>query len=68
LQVTDSDWTAELVQGVLGAHPEEVRRYLAGNEALLHWVFGQVMAAAGGKANPQMVRTELLRQLGSDNK
>lgn len=67
LQVSDSDWTAELVHGVLNAHPEEVRRYLAGNEALLNWLFGQVIAAAGGKANPQMVREELLRQLSGKN-
>ena len=64
LQVFDADWTADLVRGVLTAHPEEVRRYLSGNEALLNWLFGQVMAAAGGKANPQVARAELLRQLG----
>jgi aspartyl-tRNA(Asn)/glutamyl-tRNA(Gln) amidotransferase subunit B len=64
LQVFDADWTADLVRGVLTAHPEEVRRYLSGNEALLIWLFGQVMAAAGGKANPQVARAELLRQLG----
>ena len=49
----------------LRANPHELDAYLAGKENLLNFFFGQVMRSAGGKANPQMVRTELVRQLNA---
>ena len=33
--------------------------------ALLNWFFGQAMRAAQGKANPQLLRKELERQLNA---
>ncbi|MEN6481994.1 MAG: hypothetical protein ABFD29_07445 [Anaerolineaceae bacterium] len=47
------------------ANPHELDAYLAGKENLLNFFFGQVMRSAGGKANPQMVRAELVRQLNA---
>ncbi|MHB8193489.1 MAG: Asp-tRNA(Asn)/Glu-tRNA(Gln) amidotransferase subunit GatB [Bellilinea sp.] len=62
-QVSDSDVIAGLVQQVLESNPEELYNYLNGKETLSNWFFGMVMRSAGGKANPQVVRAELERQL-----
>jgi aspartyl-tRNA(Asn)/glutamyl-tRNA(Gln) amidotransferase subunit B len=62
-QVSDSDQIAEMVKSVLDANPEQVAGYLSGKEGLINWLFGQVMRAAKGKANPQVVREELISQL-----
>lgn len=62
-QVSDSDVIASLVQQVLQEHPKELETYLSGKETISHWFFGQVMRAAGGQGNPQVIRAELERQL-----
>lgn len=62
-QVSDSGQIAEIVQAVINANPEQVAEYLGGKEGLINWLFGQVMRSAKGKANPQIVREELFRQL-----
>jgi aspartyl-tRNA(Asn)/glutamyl-tRNA(Gln) amidotransferase subunit B len=62
-QVSDSDLIADLVQKTLQQHPQELASYLAGKETLANWFFGQVMRAARGQANPQVLRAELERQL-----
>ncbi len=62
-QVSDSDLITAMVKNVLDTHPDEVKAYQAGKETLANWLFGQVMRQAGGKADPQMVRTELENQL-----
>ena len=64
-QVTDSDVISNLVSRVIAAHPDELASYLAGKETLSNWFFGQVMRAAGGKANPAMLKTELENQLSA---
>ena len=47
-----------------GGQPEgAVQAYLAGKETLAKWLFGQVMRAASGQANPQVMQGELERQL-----
>jgi aspartyl-tRNA(Asn)/glutamyl-tRNA(Gln) amidotransferase subunit B len=51
------------VRGVLEANPKEVQAYLDGKETLSKWLFGQVMRAARGQANPQVLQGELDRQL-----
>ena len=63
LQVSDTGQIAGMVEDVLQSHPHEVQAYLAGKETLANWLFGQVMRQAGGKADPQMVRTELENRL-----
>lgn len=67
-QVSDSGTIAEVVRTVLQEHPAEVQAYCGGKETLSNWFFGQVMRLAGGKANPQVVRMELEKQLTKINK
>ncbi len=62
-QVSDAGTIAGLVRKTLQDHPQELASYLAGKETLSNWFFGQVMRAAGGQANPQVLRAELERQL-----
>ena len=64
-QTTDRDLIASLVACALQENPVEVESYHNGKEAIANWLFGQVMRLSGGKANPQMVREELARQLKS---
>ena len=64
-QVSDSGQIATMVQGVLDENPEQVAGYLDGKEGLINWLFGQVMRGAKGKANPQVVREELGKQLAA---
>jgi aspartyl-tRNA(Asn)/glutamyl-tRNA(Gln) amidotransferase subunit B len=63
-QVSDGGLIAGLVKNVLDRNPLEVAAYKAGKISLENWFFGQVMKEAGGKANPQVVREELKKQLG----
>ena len=63
LQMSDTGVIARLVSDVITAHPSELASYLAGKETLANWFFGQVMRAAGGKANPAVLKTELEKQL-----
>jgi aspartyl-tRNA(Asn)/glutamyl-tRNA(Gln) amidotransferase subunit B len=62
-QVSDEGFIASLVRQVLDENPETVASFKAGKETVVNWLFGQVMREAGGKANPQVVRAELQRQL-----
>ncbi len=62
-QVSDTGTIAEVVRIVLQEHSDEVQAYRDGKETLSNWFFGQVMRLAGGKANPQVVRLELEKQL-----
>ena len=62
-QISDNDAIIQMIRKALDEHPAEVANYLAGKETLANWFFGQVMRQAGGKANPQVVRSELERQL-----
>ena len=65
-QVSDADFISTLVTQALKQNPEELKSYLKGKETLSNWFFGMVMRLAGGKANPQVVRTELERQLAQE--
>lgn len=62
-QISSVHKIAEMVRSVLTANPEEVAAYLGGKGGLSNWFFGQVMRKTKGKANPQVVREELERQL-----
>ena len=62
-QISDSSQVSELVQTVLSENPEPVAAYLAGKETVQNWLFGQVMRAAKGQANPEIVQRELKHQL-----
>ena len=62
-QVSDSSQIAGIVKTVLDENPGQVAEYLGGKDGLINWLFGQVMRRAKGKANPQVVREELNKQL-----
>lgn len=64
-QVTDSKQMQIWVGEVLRKNADQVAEYQRGNAAVLNWLFGQVMQAAGGKANPQTVRAELQKQIAA---
>jgi aspartyl-tRNA(Asn)/glutamyl-tRNA(Gln) amidotransferase subunit B len=62
-QVSDGSFIADLVKSVLEQYSAELASYRSGKETLANWFFGQVMRAAGGKANPSVLRAELEKQL-----
>jgi aspartyl-tRNA(Asn)/glutamyl-tRNA(Gln) amidotransferase subunit B len=62
-QVSDLNMIEKLINQVLEENPDQVQAYLNGKETLENWFFGQVMRLAGGKANPQLVKTTLKQAL-----
>jgi aspartyl-tRNA(Asn)/glutamyl-tRNA(Gln) amidotransferase subunit B len=62
-QVSDEETIRVAVRTVLAENPGAVEKYHSGKPTVEQWLFGQVMQALGGKANPQIVREELNRQL-----
>jgi aspartyl-tRNA(Asn)/glutamyl-tRNA(Gln) amidotransferase subunit B len=63
LQVSDQSLISRLVAETLAENPKEVGSYRAGKTAVSNFLFGLVMKKASGRANPQVVRAELERQL-----
>jgi len=63
-QISDTGYITELVKRVLDENPDQVATYIKGKQGLSGWFFGQVMRATKGKADPQIVKQELERQLG----
>lgn len=63
IQLSDTAFISKLVTDVIESHPNEKASYLAGKETLANWFFGQAMRAAGGKANPGVLKAELEKQL-----
>ena len=61
--MSDAVLIARAIQKVLQENPKELASYLAGKDTLANWFFGQAMRTMGGTANPQVVRTELGKQL-----
>lgn len=64
-KISDAGSIGGMVEEVLQAHPQELASYLNGKETLSNWFFGQVMRAARGQADPQVLRAELERQLSA---
>jgi aspartyl-tRNA(Asn)/glutamyl-tRNA(Gln) amidotransferase subunit B len=64
-QLSDRAVIADLVSGVLSENPNQVEEFLAGKQSLSGWLFGQVMQASQGMANPRIVSDELKKKLGS---
>ena len=62
-QISDASLIARLVEQVLVENSQLVNDYLDGKENIARWLFGQVMRAAKGQANPKIVQQELDRQL-----
>jgi aspartyl-tRNA(Asn)/glutamyl-tRNA(Gln) amidotransferase subunit B len=64
-QIDDESQLAALVADVLSSHPDAVAKYRSGNASTFGFLVGQVMKAAGGKANPKRVNDLLKRALGT---
>jgi len=62
-QVSDGELIAGLVSEVLNENQDEVTSYREGKVGVANWLFGQVMKKARGRANPKILREELIRQL-----
>jgi aspartyl-tRNA(Asn)/glutamyl-tRNA(Gln) amidotransferase subunit B len=62
-QVSDESLISNLVKETLAENSKEVQSYKAGKVGVANFLFGQVMKKADGKANPQVVRAELDKQL-----
>jgi aspartyl-tRNA(Asn)/glutamyl-tRNA(Gln) amidotransferase subunit B len=60
-QIDDESAILRVVDEVIGAQADAVAQYRAGKTATFGFLVGQVMRAAGGKANPRRVN-ELLRK------
>jgi aspartyl-tRNA(Asn)/glutamyl-tRNA(Gln) amidotransferase subunit B len=64
-QIDDEAQIVELIGDVLSGNADAVTQYRAGKSATFGFLVGQVMKAAGGKANPKRVNELLKRALGS---
>ncbi|MDX1436298.1 MAG: Asp-tRNA(Asn)/Glu-tRNA(Gln) amidotransferase subunit GatB [Anaerolineales bacterium] len=62
-QISESGEIARLVSEVLEENPDQVDLYQGGKTTVINWLFGQGMRKAGGRANPQVLRAELEKQL-----
>jgi aspartyl-tRNA(Asn)/glutamyl-tRNA(Gln) amidotransferase subunit B len=62
-QVSDPKHLRAWVRQVLEQNPQQVADYFGGNAPVLNWLFGQVVKASAGKANPDKLRGELEKQL-----
>ncbi len=60
-RISDSGELEGIVAKVVAAHPDEVEDFRNGNEKVLGWFVGQVMAKTQGKADPKAAR-DLLHQ------
>ena len=62
-QVSDKNFIQEAVKKVIDDNPGEVEKYLAGKETLLQWFVGQVARATRGKADPNIAKEFLVKDL-----
>jgi aspartyl-tRNA(Asn)/glutamyl-tRNA(Gln) amidotransferase subunit B len=61
----DDSQLAGIVSEVLAANPAIVEQFKWWKESVIWFFVGQVMKKTQGKANPQAVNTELMKQLKS---
>ncbi len=64
-QIDDDAQIAKLIGDVVAANADAVAQYRAGKASTFGFFVGQVMKAAGGKANPKRVNELLKKALGS---
>jgi aspartyl-tRNA(Asn)/glutamyl-tRNA(Gln) amidotransferase subunit B len=67
-QLNDPQVIMDLVNQVLVEHPQQVEQYFKGKTTISQWLFGQVMRAAKGRANPTIVRSSLDEALDAQEK
>jgi aspartyl-tRNA(Asn)/glutamyl-tRNA(Gln) amidotransferase subunit B len=54
-QVSDEGPIKAMVQAVLDKSPSQIAEYASGKTKVRQYFFGEVMKAAKGKANPQVI-------------
>jgi aspartyl-tRNA(Asn)/glutamyl-tRNA(Gln) amidotransferase subunit B len=64
LQVGDETQLAGWIDEVIAEHPEEAKRYLAGEKKLQGVLVGFVMKKSGGKADPKRLNQLLMSRAG----
>jgi aspartyl-tRNA(Asn)/glutamyl-tRNA(Gln) amidotransferase subunit B len=64
-QIDDESQLGALIAEVLSSHQDAVAKYRSGNTSTFGFLVGQVMKAAGGRANPKRVNELLKRALGT---
>jgi aspartyl-tRNA(Asn)/glutamyl-tRNA(Gln) amidotransferase subunit B len=64
-QIDDEAQIVAMVGDVLARNADAVAQYRGGKSATFGFLVGQVMKAAGGKANPKRVNEILRRALGA---
>ncbi|MBN1933315.1 MAG: Asp-tRNA(Asn)/Glu-tRNA(Gln) amidotransferase subunit GatB [Anaerolineae bacterium] len=62
-QISDASEIEQLVRRAIEDNTDAVEQYLNGKESVIGFLIGQVMRASRGKANPQVVRELMQRQL-----
>jgi aspartyl-tRNA(Asn)/glutamyl-tRNA(Gln) amidotransferase subunit B len=62
-QISDQAQLQAIAERVVAENPGPVAEYLAGKEAVLRFLLGQVMRATRGQANPQLAQEILQRAL-----
>ncbi len=67
VQVSDTEKIIKIIDEVLAGNPEQVEYYHQGKEKLFGFFVGQIMKAARGKANPQVVNQLLKERLQGGN-
>ena len=64
-QISNPDEILPIIEQVISANPDNVKRYKDGNNKLFGFFVGQVLKATGGKANPKVVNELIKSQLDS---
>ena len=63
--IADAGAIEAVVAEVLSSNPAQVEQYRAGKETLIGFFVGQVMRNTQGRAEPQRVQAEIVKQLSS---
>ncbi|HEY7399281.1 MAG TPA: Asp-tRNA(Asn)/Glu-tRNA(Gln) amidotransferase subunit GatB [Actinomycetota bacterium] len=62
-QVSDADALGAIADEVIAENPEVVEKFLAGKDAVIGFLVGQVVKKSGGSANPTLARQLLQERL-----
>ena len=64
LQVSDADAIARVIDEVLGANEQQVKKFLEGSEKVFGYFVGETMKKMKGKGNPKLINELLRTKLG----
>jgi aspartyl-tRNA(Asn)/glutamyl-tRNA(Gln) amidotransferase subunit B len=62
-QISDERELQKIIKEVITANPQQVEQFKAGKETVVMFFVGQVMKASKGRANPEMTKRLLLKEL-----